>query len=204
MSPEHRRRGGRPAAATKFRARQARRNCVAIANRRRNHGRGWAASMRQAMPLSCTPSRADEQQRPGRVAQGWATKRARQPLATAHGVAWQRASSGCVVQRCAPPCALAVERRSPPVRDHARDVEGRRRTRRRPSAVSEFRISDLKFKNCGSLRQSGPRPDPRLLRQAALKALMRSARTDSPHRNGRKQFSGDDQRRRTAVAAAAA
>ncbi|KZV57990.1 folylpolyglutamate synthase-like [Dorcoceras hygrometricum] len=49
---------------------------------------------------------------------------------------------------------------------------------------------------CGSLRQSGPRPDPRLLRQAALEALTRSARTDSPRRTGRKQFSGDDRRRR--------
>ncbi|KZV20958.1 hypothetical protein F511_18061 [Dorcoceras hygrometricum] len=37
-------------------------------------------------------------------------------------------------------------------------------------------------------RQSGPRPDPRLLRQAALEALTRSARTDSPRRTGRKQF----------------
>ncbi|KZV35360.1 hypothetical protein F511_31782 [Dorcoceras hygrometricum] len=48
----------------------------------------------------------------------------------------------------------------------------------------------------GSLRQSGPRPDPRLLRQAALEELTRSARTDSPHRTGRKQFSGDNRRRR--------
>ncbi|KZT76091.1 hypothetical protein F511_46884 [Dorcoceras hygrometricum] len=56
------------------------------------------------------------------------------------------------------------------------------------------------------LHQSGPRPDPRLLSQAALEALTRSARTDSPRRTGRKQFSGDDRRRRrrTAVAVAAA
>ncbi|KZV19179.1 hypothetical protein F511_08825 [Dorcoceras hygrometricum] len=51
-------------------------------------------------------------------------------------------------------------------------------------------------RHCGSLRQSGPRPDPRLLRQAALEALTRSARTDSPRRTGRKQISGDDRRRR--------
>ncbi|KZV30684.1 hypothetical protein F511_41917 [Dorcoceras hygrometricum] len=50
--------------------------------------------------------------------------------------------------------------------------------------------------DCGSLRQSGPRPDPRLLRHAALEALTRSARTDSPRRIGRKQISGDDRRRR--------
>ncbi|KZV23687.1 hypothetical protein F511_31610 [Dorcoceras hygrometricum] len=53
--------------------------------------------------------------------------------------------------------------------------------------------------DCGSLRQSGPRPDPRLLRQAALEALTRSARTDSPRRTGRKQYSGDDRRRRRRV-----
>ncbi|KZV35999.1 hypothetical protein F511_14516 [Dorcoceras hygrometricum] len=33
----------------------------------------------------------------------------------------------------------------------------------------------------GRLRQSGPRPEGRLLRQPALEGLTRSARTDSPH-----------------------
>ncbi|KZV50694.1 hypothetical protein F511_25563 [Dorcoceras hygrometricum] len=42
--------------------------------------------------------------------------------------------------------------------------------------------------NCGSLRQSGPRPDPRLLRQAALEALTRSARTDSPRKTRPERF----------------
>ncbi|KZV50577.1 hypothetical protein F511_25299 [Dorcoceras hygrometricum] len=59
-------------------------------------------------------------------------------------------------------------------------------------------VLQFKHPDCGSLRQSGPRQDPRLLRQAALEALTRSARTDSPRRTGRKQFSGDDRRRRTA------
>ncbi|KZV40462.1 hypothetical protein F511_35931 [Dorcoceras hygrometricum] len=45
-------------------------------------------------------------------------------------------------------------------------------------------------------RQSGPRPEPRLLRQAALETLTNSARTDSPRRIGRKQISGEDRRRR--------
>ncbi|KZV26594.1 WUSCHEL-related homeobox 9-like [Dorcoceras hygrometricum] len=45
-------------------------------------------------------------------------------------------------------------------------------------------------------RQSGPRPEPRLLRQPALEALTNSARTDSPRRVGRKRISGDDGRRR--------
>ncbi|KZV29071.1 hypothetical protein F511_16386 [Dorcoceras hygrometricum] len=58
------------------------------------------------------------------------------------------------------------------------------------SSLSQTCTSQLN--HCGSLRQSGPRPDPRLLRQAALEALKRSARMDSPHRTGRKQFSGDD------------
>ncbi|KZV36537.1 hypothetical protein F511_21886 [Dorcoceras hygrometricum] len=60
-------------------------------------------------------------------------------------------------------------------------------------------VSILKIEDCGSLRQSGPRPDPKLLRQAALEALTRSARTDSPRRIGRKQISGDDRRRRRHV-----
>ncbi|KZV23546.1 hypothetical protein F511_02032 [Dorcoceras hygrometricum] len=55
----------------------------------------------------------------------------------------------------------------------------------------ELRNSDIAVDNC----QSGPRPEPRLLRQAALEALTRSARTDSPRRTGRKQISGEDRRR---------
>ncbi|KZV26541.1 hypothetical protein F511_35025 [Dorcoceras hygrometricum] len=50
--------------------------------------------------------------------------------------------------------------------------------------------------NIHRIRQSGPRPDSRLLRQTALEVLTRSARSDSPRRTGRKQFSGDDRRRR--------
>ncbi|KZV54158.1 L-ascorbate oxidase [Dorcoceras hygrometricum] len=51
----------------------------------------------------------------------------------------------------------------------------------------------------GRLRQSGPRPDMRLLRQPALEGLMRSARTYSPRQVGRNKF-----RRLEAAAAAAA
>ncbi|KZV20574.1 hypothetical protein F511_25090 [Dorcoceras hygrometricum] len=42
--------------------------------------------------------------------------------------------------------------------------------------------------DCGRLRQSGPRPDTRLLRQPALEGLTRSARTDSPRQVGRNKF----------------
>ncbi|KZV55933.1 hypothetical protein F511_20755 [Dorcoceras hygrometricum] len=51
------------------------------------------------------------------------------------------------------------------------------------------------------LRQSGPRPDARLLRQTALEVLTRSARSDSPRRTGRNKFPatiGGGRRRRTA------
>ncbi|KZV35557.1 hypothetical protein F511_32417 [Dorcoceras hygrometricum] len=40
----------------------------------------------------------------------------------------------------------------------------------------------------GRLRQSGPRPKGRLLRQPALESLTRSARTDSPRQVGRNKF----------------
>ncbi|KZV54004.1 ABC transporter C family member 14 [Dorcoceras hygrometricum] len=53
--------------------------------------------------------------------------------------------------------------------------------------------------DCGSLRQSGPRPDPRFLRQAALEALTRSVRTDSPQKTRPERFL---QKRRTAAGGA--
>ncbi|KZV47842.1 GATA transcription factor 8-like [Dorcoceras hygrometricum] len=53
--------------------------------------------------------------------------------------------------------------------------------------------------DCGRYRQSGPRPDTRLLRHPALEGVTRSAQTDSPRRIGRKQFSGEEE----AAAAAA-
>ncbi|KZV46831.1 hypothetical protein F511_33137 [Dorcoceras hygrometricum] len=52
-----------------------------------------------------------------------------------------------------------------------------------PTGITRTRLFSV---DCGSFRQSGPRPDPRLLRQTALEALTRSARTDSPCRVGRK------------------
>ncbi|KZV26252.1 hypothetical protein F511_19828 [Dorcoceras hygrometricum] len=54
-------------------------------------------------------------------------------------------------------------------------------------------------RDCGRNRQSGPRPETRLLLQPALEGLTRSARTDSPRRVGRKQFFW---RRRAAAEAA--
>ncbi|KZV19334.1 hypothetical protein F511_22114 [Dorcoceras hygrometricum] len=52
------------------------------------------------------------------------------------------------------------------------------------------------FLDYGRYRQSGPRPETRLLCQPALEGLTRSARTDSPRRIGRKRISGEDGRRR--------
>ncbi|KZV37813.1 hypothetical protein F511_30326 [Dorcoceras hygrometricum] len=47
---------------------------------------------------------------------------------------------------------------------------------------------------------ANPVHDQRLLHQPALEALTNSARTDSPHRVGRKRISGDDGRRRRRTA----
>ncbi|KZV53076.1 hypothetical protein F511_07931 [Dorcoceras hygrometricum] len=47
----------------------------------------------------------------------------------------------------------------------------------------------------GRLRQSGPRPEGRLLRQLALEGLKRSARTDSPRKIGRNKFQRGRRRR---------
>ncbi|KZV19990.1 hypothetical protein F511_25662 [Dorcoceras hygrometricum] len=54
----------------------------------------------------------------------------------------------------------------------------------------------------GRLRQSGPRPERRLLRQPALEGLTRSARTDSPRQVVRNKFRRQRRRRRKAAAAA--
>ncbi|KZV45820.1 hypothetical protein F511_35348 [Dorcoceras hygrometricum] len=58
-----------------------------------------------------------------------------------------------------------------------------------PSAGSQQTAAQLQgLGDCGSLRQSGPRPDPRLLRQTALEALTRSARTNTPRKTRPEQF----------------
>ncbi|KZV20336.1 hypothetical protein F511_31940 [Dorcoceras hygrometricum] len=54
------------------------------------------------------------------------------------------------------------------------------------------------------IRQSGPRPEGRLLRQHALEGLTRSARTDSPRKVGRSNCGEGRRRRRVAGTAAAA
>ncbi|KZV56936.1 hypothetical protein F511_16881 [Dorcoceras hygrometricum] len=56
----------------------------------------------------------------------------------------------------------------------------------------------------GRLRQSGPRPEGRLLRQPALEGMTRSARTDSPHQVGRNKFRRERRRRRRRKAVTAA
>ncbi|KZV54832.1 hypothetical protein F511_38264 [Dorcoceras hygrometricum] len=54
------------------------------------------------------------------------------------------------------------------------------------------------------IRQSGPRPDSRLLRQTALEVLKRSARSDSPRKTRPEQIPAKLRRRRRHTAAAAA
>ncbi|KZV30935.1 HNH endonuclease domain-containing protein [Dorcoceras hygrometricum] len=44
------------------------------------------------------------------------------------------------------------------------------------------------FVDPSQIRQSGPRPDPRLLRQTALEVLTRSARTDAPRKTRPEQI----------------
>ncbi|KZV14407.1 hypothetical protein F511_43210 [Dorcoceras hygrometricum] len=48
-----------------------------------------------------------------------------------------------------------------------------------PTGITRIRLFSV---DCGSLRQSGPRPDPRFLRQAELEALTRSAGTNTPRK----------------------
>ncbi|KZV20695.1 hypothetical protein F511_09672 [Dorcoceras hygrometricum] len=54
-----------------------------------------------------------------------------------------------------------------------------------PTGITRTRLFSV---DCGSLRKSGPRPEPRLLRQAALEALTRSARTNTPRKTRPEQF----------------
>ncbi|KZV39277.1 hypothetical protein F511_25613 [Dorcoceras hygrometricum] len=53
-------------------------------------------------------------------------------------------------------------------------------------------------KNCGRYRQSGPRPEPRLLHQPALEALTNYARTDYPRKTRPERFPTKRRRRRAA------
>ncbi|KZV25074.1 hypothetical protein F511_03564 [Dorcoceras hygrometricum] len=65
------------------------------------------------------------------------------------------------------------------------------------------RSCDVRAGQGRKLRQSGPRPDPRLLRQTALEVLTRSARSDSPRKTRPEQNSGEVGRRRRRRTAAA-
>ncbi|KZV22346.1 hypothetical protein F511_20443 [Dorcoceras hygrometricum] len=72
--------------------------------------------------------------------------------------------------------------------------------------ISAHTLMDFHTGKTVKIRQSGPRPDPRLLRQTALEVLTRSARSDSPRKTRPERNSGEvgrRRRRRTAAAAAA-
>ncbi|KZV48319.1 hypothetical protein F511_26536 [Dorcoceras hygrometricum] len=138
-SPEHRRSGGRPAAAIDEIARAAR---GARGRDKRGSPSTTCANRARSRTLQHRPWRAADE-RSG-AAQRWATR--------------------------------------------TREAATSDRLRRRKAARFQRRN-----------RQSGPRPETRLLRQPALEGLTRSARTDSPRRMDRKQFSGEEE----AAAAAA-
>ncbi|KZV43018.1 oxidoreductase family protein [Dorcoceras hygrometricum] len=54
--------------------------------------------------------------------------------------------------------------------------------------INSWETINTKQLYCGRYRQSGQRPDTRLLRHLALEGMTRSARTDSPRRIGRNKF----------------
>ncbi|KZV30893.1 putative WRKY transcription factor 40 [Dorcoceras hygrometricum] len=87
----------------------------------------------------------------------------------------------------------ALSRHARPARNEVRAAAGHGRP---PCAASAHGVARDGPQRGGRLRQSGPRPEGRLLRQPALEGLKRSARTDSPRQVGRNKF-----RRREAAAA---
>ncbi|KZV49950.1 hypothetical protein F511_35796 [Dorcoceras hygrometricum] len=159
-SPETRRSGGRPAAATRrLRAaaaartpHQMRRWSCAFAQRRVQHEawpRNECAASSQRASAACHPASNDR-------------------TTSGRGVA-RPARITSPIQRAA---AAVLHRETTPIIGA---------TKRPPRTISAQ-------PDCGRYRQSGPRPEPRLLCQHALEALTNSARTDSPRRIGRNEF----------------
>ncbi|KZV35278.1 putative protein S-acyltransferase 19 [Dorcoceras hygrometricum] len=142
----------------------------------RNRLRTPAAIVRQATRCSCALQRPAMRQRP-------ANKRA-----ILRGRFRNRSAS--MMRRSCGTAALMERRLGATMRPRARFIE-------QPSTASI--AWPCAPSHCGRNRQSGPRPETRLLRQPPLEGLTRSARTDSPRRIGRNEF-----RRIEAAAAAAA
>ncbi|KZV30209.1 hypothetical protein F511_38710 [Dorcoceras hygrometricum] len=84
----------------------------------------------------------------------------------------------------APPCAAAI-----PVRNFDSVFV---------SILTNRMLDTIMAIHCGRYRQSGPRPEPRLLCQPALEALTNSARTDSPRKTRPERFPAKRWRRRAA------
>ncbi|KZV54892.1 hypothetical protein F511_31315 [Dorcoceras hygrometricum] len=148
------------------------------ASKRQQRSASLRARSATSRGVQCTQNVAQHR------ATGAAVMRDQRPISSpsvdqrAQDTASVRASHACKLSIGARlPCATIAH----VARVHARDMEGRRRVRRRPGGrLSIFIVVDY--------RQSGPRPDPRLLRQAALEALTRSARTNTPRKTRPEQF----------------
>ncbi|KZV16776.1 hypothetical protein F511_17352 [Dorcoceras hygrometricum] len=195
-SPETRRSGGRPAAAIGNHVRRK-------GARQRTSSRHLARIQRRATPRpaplssrrNATAVREGGAQRCATIARGSAHRRNGRPpklrqLAgnearhLARGGAVRSASSGV---RASDSDTILKASARPACVQRAHWCSSWLRHVRRRRAVDvrrHFGHLDLKF------------IETRLLRQPALEGLTRSARTDSPRRIGRKQFSGEDGRRR--------
>ncbi|KZV33369.1 hypothetical protein F511_13174 [Dorcoceras hygrometricum] len=189
------------AATTKNRGGSARTIARSSAPQRRISARqcpSWRNNLRHARAAifssivqpSSTTSGATSQQRPANV---------HPPSSQARGKLRTTAQSSRNQRRpnCRPACGQRAQRRARSIGRLRRNTVRRSRRgvgaspgccafiARGPHALAR---EAPPRKIAVDYRQSGPRPDPRLLRQAALEALTRSARTNTPRKTRPEQF----------------